>query len=519
MESGMRRVVVLGIDGTAYRYLESLASRGKAPVFGKLADEGAMGKLHSTIPPVTPPAWTSMVTGVNPAKHGIFEFQKILRNYERRVVSSGDKKAPEIWDMAPTARCAVANLPVTFPPREINGVMISGMLTPGMESGPARPLDFLQRMKESLPDYEFDVNWVKYVGRPGKLAAKCLFLLEQKKKLLKLLLEEEWDLLFFVVTETDRAQHIMWMDELLQEIYAGVEDILEMLMSLEDCNLFVVSDHGFEAVEKRVHVNRVLEEAGLLRLRGEGRKRRRKVVEGARRGLKGSLRSGWGAWLMEKVPGSLLDDLLERIVAGLADTSSLLETVDMRKTLCFATGMGCLYINRKGRFDEGVVDEREYRRALEWVTEILEGYRDPASGDPVFRRVVPARELYRGPHLEEGPDLLLEPAPGYSLSPAFSDVVVEELEDGRGDHHPEGIFLAYGPDVSPGVVEDAEVRDLAPTILHFLGRGIPRRLEGRPLVEIIVEGGSVSREPRWVEDDLVQTTRERIRRLRKTGAV
>jgi hypothetical protein len=98
-------------------------------------------------------------------------------------------------------------------------------------------------------------------------------------------------------------------------------------------------------------------------------------------------------------------------------------------------------------------------------------------------------------------------------------VVVEELEDGRGDHHPEGIFLAYGPDVSPGVVEDAEVRDLAPTILHFLGRGIPRRLEGRPLVEIIVEGGSVSREPRWVEDDLVQTTRERIRRLRKTGAV
>lgn len=515
----MKRNIVLGLDGVGFRLIERFIQQDKHPLFANIMKEGSRGVLMSTIPPVTPPAWTSMVTGVNPGRHGIFDFQKISSDYRVHLVNARDKQAPELWDMVPEARCVVANLPATFPPREINGIMVSGMLTPGMEAGPARPKDFLEKMKATIPDFQFDVNWVAYVGRTERLLRKCLSMLDQKKRLLELLINQEWDLLFFVLTETDRAQHLLWEDESLYQVFCKIEELLEMLMQIEDSNIFIVSDHGFGEVMKRVYVNSILREAGLVKVRNGVRERLRKELDKARRMVKYSIRSGWGSRFIEKVPEAFLNRLTGKVVEGESATCQLSESMDMKETICFASGMGCVYLNKKGRFVDGKVEEREYDRVLDDIVNILSKYREPSSGNEVFRRVIPVEEIYHGPHVYEGPDIILEPAPGFSLSSGLSDVVIENLEKGRGDHRREGIFIASGPDVRTGYLGNIDVVDVTPTILHFMGCGIPRRLEGSLLEGVIQAGGDADREPLWLREDLAEKTLERIRRLRKLNAI
>ena len=142
-----RKVMVIGLDGATWDLLEPWARNNKLPALKELMEKGCYGPLESTIPHVTPPAWTSMTTGKNPAKHGVFDFIGIKRKkdgWNLSLYTSRSKRSREIWDYL-NGKSIVVNVPLTYPPREINGIMVTGMYTPDIHlslihiSEPTRP--------------------------------------------------------------------------------------------------------------------------------------------------------------------------------------------------------------------------------------------------------------------------------------------------------------------------------------------------------------------------------------------
>ena len=144
-----KRVLILGIDGLDPNILERMMNSGELPNFSRLRSEGTFARLQTSIPPESPVAWTCAATGVNPGRHGLFDFIRrdarkylpdlsILRPEKRRLLSlSAEAFAPAstaetFWDIlsAQGKKVTVIRWPVTFPPQRVNGRLLSGLGTP-----------------------------------------------------------------------------------------------------------------------------------------------------------------------------------------------------------------------------------------------------------------------------------------------------------------------------------------------------------------------------------------------------
>lgn len=124
-----KRLMVLGLDGAEWKLIKRWVDQGKLPTFKRLIDNGTYGLLKSTIPISSAPAWTSAFTGVNPAKHNIFEFF-ISKGYGIRLTNATDRKAKAVWELLSEKglKVIVINVPMTYPPDRVNGIMISGIV-------------------------------------------------------------------------------------------------------------------------------------------------------------------------------------------------------------------------------------------------------------------------------------------------------------------------------------------------------------------------------------------------------
>ena len=129
----MQKTAMIGLDGAAWHLVDPLIDAGRMPNLAALKERGAAGVLASTVPTYTPPAWTSAATGVNPGRHGIYGFiEGHAQNKGLELVHSGKIRSSTIWQMANAqgATVGVYNLPLTYPPRRLDGWMVSGMMTP-----------------------------------------------------------------------------------------------------------------------------------------------------------------------------------------------------------------------------------------------------------------------------------------------------------------------------------------------------------------------------------------------------
>lgn len=126
------RILILGLDGATFDLLRPLADKGAVPNLARLMRAGATATLRSTIPALTPPAWVSSVTGVNPGAHGIFDFLTESNRLQPRPVTTGDWMVEPFWRTFNRAgfRVGVMNFPVSYPPFPLSGFMVSGMMTP-----------------------------------------------------------------------------------------------------------------------------------------------------------------------------------------------------------------------------------------------------------------------------------------------------------------------------------------------------------------------------------------------------
>src|SRR5947208_10017613 len=167
------RSVIFGVDGLTFRIINPLIERGELPNFKKLRDEGCEAILESKYPPLTPPAWTSLSTGLKPARHGVYDFW----GYDERPEGGGTRQVhvqtrrrggKAIWNILSEygKQVLVVNVPMTYPPEAVNGIMISGYMTPSSETDFTYPTAFKRELYRVLPDYQIDLEYGNIWNQP-----------------------------------------------------------------------------------------------------------------------------------------------------------------------------------------------------------------------------------------------------------------------------------------------------------------------------------------------------------------
>ncbi|WP_255198811.1 alkaline phosphatase family protein [Halorarius litoreus] len=479
------RAFVLGLDGIPWDSIERWAESGDLPHFAELMAEGAAGTLRSTVPPTTPLAWPSIATGTWPAKHGIYGFQHASRDYSKRMITSDDIHQPELWDVVTPA--LVGNVPMTYPADAIDGMMVTGMMSPSINERFTHPPAFRDELVETIPDYKIGLQWSEYRGREAEFLPALTSLVDARRKLMRrFMAEEDWRLFFFVYTAPDRLQHLIWDDEVRLEHYQLLDDILGEVMAYtdeHDALLFVVSDHGFGPITKHVYLNRILEESGhQFRSEQTGTRGLLQRLHVDKSAVKSALgRVGITDRMLDKYLPKSVVDTVARQVPG----EHHLYDIDHDRTEAFALGSGAVYINSRARFSSGIIDPQDLPEVKREVMRALAEVVDPDTGDAVLK-VYDGEELY--PDDPQAPDIVVSTVDGYEKAVSLSDrVFVPSADLGvAATHRSEGIFLARGGPIQAGSEPvGATVVDVAPTLLHCLGLPVGETMDGRVLTEIL----------------------------------
>ncbi len=499
-EPAMRpRVVVIGLDGATWDLLDPMMAQGWMPHLARLVREGTRARLRSTLPPLTAPAWSSFMTGLNPGRHGVFAFQRALnRSLERTFVNAAAIRAPLLWEHLSQAgrQVGVLNVPITYPVRPVRGWLVSGMMTPSEEVDFTWPGELADELRAR--HYTIDLRILKrerdYRAPEQRLALVDdlrRILVERQAVLEELLLPRGADFLMIVHETPDRMQHYTWryleeslglnnqsalsrtpLHEAVEATYRAIDDCIGRTLEQaagDGTHVFFVSDHGFGPRHTRVHIDQWLANQGLLRY-ASGRADVRRMLKpymGALKRLvpRRVLLRGRQAFAVNRI----IDWSQTRVYSGVASEYAI-------------------YVNLAGREPYGIVPAGDAYEALrqEIKTRLLQ-LTDPRQGQRVVTAAYLREEIYHGPFVDQAPDVVYELAPGYEptseVSPGriFSDV----SDEGEGMHQPDGIFLAWGPAIRRGArPSPVHLPDLVPTLLYALDLPVPAGFDGRVLEDI-----------------------------------
>ena len=537
--SSSPRVLVIGLDGATFRLIKPLVEAGQLPILSKLMREGAAGVLRSTIQPSSEQAWSSFMTGTNNGKHGVYGFQRRLPGtYQFSYVNARSVAGRSLWQrLSEAERDVIAiNVPMTYPPEPVRGVLIGGLLSPGEQSRFTYPDGIYAELAQHCGDYRIDVDIER--GRMDEaqllaLADDAVDMIHKRTcATLHLADTRPWDFLMVVYGASDRLAHKFWkywdpghplhdpdqadtLGDVLPRIYreldTAVGELLERLAD-ENTTLFIISDHGFGPMEKAVYLNRWLAQKGYLHFKADGAASPRQRAAGM---MRAGLRRGV-KWLDNPLVNQAKRQAFARLpgLKGTLYSSVAFGQVDWTRTQAYALGtMGNIYLNRQGREPDGIVagGEEAERLSASLMAE-LGRLLDPDTGEPVFHAIHRGADLYHGPNLDAAPDIVCVKDSRYHVVTADwqdgDDIVValggkmHFVSDQSGQHDLNGVLFAQGPHIRAGrQVQNAHLMDMAPTILYTLDEDIPDVMDGRVL-ENLFEAELLSERPiRFVRDE------------------
>lgn len=510
------KILVIGLDGATFDLIRPWAGAGYLPTLSRLMAEGAWGPLCSTIPPMTAPAWTSFATGVNPGKHRLYDW--IARepdSYHFSPVTALDSRAPTIYTLLSQAgrRVCTLNVPMTYPPQPVNGMMVSGLPAPSLKNGLTYPAELYQEIVQAIGDYMLYPDPGRAYSDSGvdSFLKRLYHCTEMRARTFNYLRQREaWDFAMVVFNGTDTICHALWkyMDRehplhnpnyyekygcAIRDYYRFIDNYLAGIVATldDDTTLIIMSDHGFGPFHKFIHVNNWLIQEALMNLR-----------LGARTGLKKRLfYLGFSPMnvynlLMQLGLGVLKREVVRGQGQGLLKTLFLsFEDVDWPRTSAYSLGnVGQICLNVAGREPYGCVQPGSaYKQMQDHIIRRLLELRDPETGERVIEAAYRREEIYSGDQLDYAPDILFLPRRleyfGFGEYEFGSHKVIEAMKRGiSGTHRMHGVFLAYGSAIQPGIeVREARLVDLAPTILYMLGQPIPEYMDGRVLHQIIAD--------------------------------
>jgi predicted AlkP superfamily phosphohydrolase/phosphomutase len=439
-----RRVLVIGLDGVPFSLIRDLSGEGKLPNLTKLLESGSFKRMNSVHPCVSSVAWATYMTGKNPGKHNIYGFvDRFPHSMDVFIPTSRDMASNTLWEILSQAgkRVVVINVPLTYPPREVNGILISGFLCTDIEKV-SYPKEACRVLKEM--GYRIDVDaWQARESLDRFLEDLHLTLDKRMEAAVYFLEREKWDFFQLHIMETDRINHFLW--GLWEEgdpvygpefisYYQKIDEIVGKMSAVldGDTRLIILSDHGFCGMKKEVYLNHWLQREGWLKFRGEA-------------------------------PKSVKDIHQESKAYSLIP--------------------GRIYVNVAGRESSGSVHSPdEYERVRDELSGALLGMKDPDTGERIIETVFRREELYHGPHCNDGPDLVAIPHNGYDLKGNLDKGELTFKGPLVGMHTYDDAFI-YMKDIEV-LREDNTfgVMDVMPTILKVMGVNPPEDLDGQSLI-------------------------------------
>ncbi|HEX2050963.1 MAG TPA: alkaline phosphatase family protein [Actinomycetota bacterium] len=473
-----RRVLIIGWDGVDWKVLRPMLDAGELPTLAALVERGAYGDCLSTVPSHSWCAWPSFMTGLNPAGHGVFDILEHKPGVSKRLpVTYRSIKARTVFDdLSAAGRTTIAaNIPLTFPAPEIKGKVIAGGVLPASRSY-THPVELQNELDARAPFPVNGMSWTTFRNRPEPFLDEAAEITAKRQKTFEYLLDTtEWDFGVLVYVSTDRIQHCLMeyvspdhpdyerlkdtpVGAKTRAVYRQLDDGLAALLkrTTDDDLVMFMSDHGHQPCTRACTMDRILAHLGYLQF---GR---------------GSFAFNLIRWGPGRRVARRIYDLL-KLHGKVSIPASPIEWSKTRAyTSVVSTGEG-VSVNLKGREPGGIVEPRDYERVRDEVAAALEELRDPDTGDAPIRKIYRKEEVLSGRFLDVAPDLLLVPAPFYSLTHAKG--MIEAADWLSGDHRLEGVLVATGPEVVPGPLsETARLIDLAPTALAALGvpSAIPR---------------------------------------------
>jgi predicted AlkP superfamily phosphohydrolase/phosphomutase len=437
-----RKVVVIGPDGTPLSLISSLIAEGELPNFARIFEGGSVRPMTSAIPAVSSVAWSCFMTGKNPGKHGIYGFlDRKPNSYDTYIPNSNVMRSETLWEILSRhgKRVVVMNVPVTYPPRRVNGILVAGFLSPRLEKA-TYPASVGEQLKSM--GYRLDVDPWQARENKDKFLEDLYYTLDKRQEAMFHFMEtEEWDFFMLQIMETDRLHHFLWEhwekgDEkyapAFLKLYHKIDGLLGRLYErlTEDTTLVVLSDHGFCTMKKEVFINRWLQDNGWLNF--------------------------------TKDPPDSLRDIHPDSKA-------------------YSMDPGRIFVNLRGREPQGSVDAgREYEALRKELTDALSELREPESGEPMIERVYKREEIYSGECYPQAPDLVAMPCRGYDLKGSIKKAVLTEKGVINGAHtYNDALIYIQGQDINK---QEVAIVDVMPTILRLMDVPIPRDVDGSVLI-------------------------------------
>jgi predicted AlkP superfamily phosphohydrolase/phosphomutase len=489
----------LGLDGGTMAVFGPWFERGLLPNLAALWRRSAWGTLRSSEPMVTPVAWTSFATGCTPVVHGIHEFYYV-ESTDRTIRSNhaGRVRVPTLWQVLNAAGRPVVslNLPMTYPPPRVRGLIVAGSDSPSLEWAFAQCPDFGAEIFREVPAYTHKMVWKAHPRSLDELRSKAAqnraIFHAQAEAAERADARSDWSALMVHFHTLDSLQHRLWpyldvddtgvhtpgwnqeVESCLRALDESVGRLLE-LASKRDAAVIAVSDHGFGPCRALVNVNGLLRAAGLQRGLMYGTRFRYRTQR---------IGDRFHRWLTRRAPGGS-GRRLPRSLEGQVGC-------DWKRTVAFAPFgqlSGCIFLNRAAignglRHGHAAAADR----VIEDVIGVCRTARDPIRDVPLFRDVFSVADRYDiDPQAEGLPEVLALSADGYQAQAKWGVRVRNELlrpdPNLPGTHWSEGIVAIHGPDIQPGGTLQADLHDIAPTALAMLGLRIPDFMEGRVLHE------------------------------------
>ncbi|MFH1279172.1 MAG: alkaline phosphatase family protein [Candidatus Eisenbacteria bacterium] len=458
----MSRLALIGLDCAAPKLIFDLW-RDELPNIKSVMSEGVYGNLRSTLPPITVPAWTSMMTSQDPGQLGFYGFRnRASHDYEDLFFANAKYvKAKTVWNYLSRQRLnsLVFGVPQTYPPKPLKGVMVSSFLTPSKEVQWTHPREAAREVDEAAGgDYMIDVKDFRTDDKDWLVEQIYEMTRRRFAAFRHFVRKKDFDFMMMVEMGIDRIHHGFWRyfdkehrlyepghryETVIHDYYKFVDEELGKLLSdlPMDTSVMITSDHGARGMDGAICVNEWLMREGLLKLK-------------------------------KKPDGP---------------TKLTMDMVDWKKTKAWGEGgyYARIFMNVEGREPKGAVPAAEYESFRDELKAMIEAIPDE-KGEPIGTTVYKPQDVYKEVN-GVAPDLITFFGDlSWRSAGLVGTGVIHTFENDTGpddaNHDWNGIFIWDHPaKVEPKVKDPYSIYDIAPTILRFFDIDIPEHMIGEPL--------------------------------------
>lgn len=510
---GCKKVIVMGLDGASFELIDPWIKEGELPNIKMIKENGVWGDMNSCLPPVTAPNWKCYSTGKNPGKLGIFWWENIdIKNKRIYFPQNRTKSSRELVDIiGKKGTVATINMPTTYPPKRVNGILISGP-----PDAPDDGFYYPDRVKEKLDRFGYKVRPERRDLLNSESKEEQRQAVEEIKDIIRtkfdfaynLIREENPIFLHLTIFYINVLHHFFWDDEFTKEAWQLIDEkIGEFLNDFgDDYTFFFMSDHGSNKIETVFNINTWLEEKGYLRVN-------RKMKMGTALNRTGvnidNVVKIANTIFSKRIIDSLKGKVPKRVLNSIPPSGGTYgreekgNVIDWNKSKAVASGQGPIYI-----IAEDDEKERIKGRLKQDLKELVK--------KGIIKQIEEKEDIYSGKYFNEAPDIVLDQGKGIHIKGDIGKKrIYESPSKWKGENKSIGLFMAYGQDIGRNRrIENPDIIDIAPTILHFLGLPIPKEMDGRVLKEIFKEDLDLAKRSVVYESNERDRIKKRVKEFR-----